>query len=590
MEMSSQGFVRASVESALVRRFQVLGEHISIARTDGGSSTLVEEYIADDMDYFRGLIPSYWLRLNRIRSPLLSLPPELLPMILDATASDWRTQLKTWIQLGHVCHDLRDALLRMHALWAEVVFDPRYSLVQEELLARAGSCPINISLGYQMTPLRVRRAVELLARARTVKVHSDTHPDQAKDILEALRRGPNLTLEVLAFSLHRHTSAAHGNTFTSADQPMLNAPKLRAVDFVETFIPLDMSFLCRLSLRWTSTEPTPVPDARTFADMISKCGRLEKLTLHGWIPACSALKGLCQSEYRISLPRLSHLVLLQDMEHILAFWDILNIPRSTAVHVDYVSAAEEEPACNLQELLRRTRSLRAFLVQTQRRGVSQISKIRVYCDDEHQIHVVLGITDSEPSHGTDSGSQQTPSRPWDSSSDFVLKFSTFTYTEMPDDVAVFLECLCTTLQLRVDSVNTVEFDWSTGALALDEQNQGSRILYTLFPAATALNLIASDPCFSIDIGSILGSSSPRGLDYFPNLQALHLGQPVFSQANVERLIDALNMRADHGQPVRVLTLLSCSDPEESDSDMEADERLFKRLEASVPYARFNVYG
>ncbi|KZV60439.1 hypothetical protein PENSPDRAFT_759990 [Peniophora sp. CONT] len=602
-EMAGQTSFRASVESALARRFQVLGEHLRGPRTSGAPSTLVHEYITEDINYLCCLIPSYWLRLNRIRSPLLRLPSELLPMILYAATSNAndRTRLIIWIQLGHVCHDLRDALLGMHALWADVVFDPRYTLVQEELLARAGSCPINISLGYHATPQRVRRAIELLTRARKVDAHPKTHPDQTKYIIEALKQGTNPELEELGLGYDRNEPTTHGNILASVDLPKLTAPKLRAIDFTDTFIPVDLACLRNLSLSWYSMEPTPIPEARTFTDMISSCGRLEKLTLRdGWIPACSALKSLCRSEYRISLPHLTYLELWQDMEHILAFWDVLTIPISTTVLVEYQPAAWEEPDCDLKDLLVRTRSLRAFLSQTQRRGISQVSKISVYRNDEGILDVKLGTTDSAKlPPGIESGSRQTPSSlPWKPWRNYTLGFSTCTVVEKPDEIVSFLECLCTVFQMHVDNIDTVGYTWATEPLALDERNQDSYILYAVFPATTALCLsIDYPPC--VDVGCILSPLSPQGFDYLPKLHTLHLDQ-TFSQAGVERLIDALNMRADYGRPVRVLTLSHKfleSDPETGMEDEEEEEEdaierrllLVRRLQDIVPHVRFDEF-
>ncbi|KZV59168.1 hypothetical protein PENSPDRAFT_695368 [Peniophora sp. CONT] len=556
MDMTFKGSLRTSMESAFTHHFHVLEEHTKNHHATGTPNTLVDESIADDIDYLRGLVPAYWCRLNRVRSPLLRLPPELLPIIiLYAATSGKFPRLGTWLQLGHICYDLRVAILGMHALWAEVVFEPRYTPALEELLARAKACPINIFISYWPTQQRLLRAIDLLARARKVEISACMHPVHAKDIIEALIQGQNPVLEVLKVGLDRKKAIAHGNTYIPVDQPMLIAPMLRTITFSNIFIPVDMSSLCDLSLRWLSLGPTPIPDARTFGDMLGRCARLKNLSLHGWIPACSALKTLHQSGYRISLPYLTHLHLWQDMDHTLALWNILVIPTSATVDVDYADAtsvAREEPVVNLKDLLVRTRSLRAFLPQMQRCGVSQVTKISVFIETE-ELCVQLGTADSGLLSQTNNGSShQTPSLPWDSSQNHVFQFFTPFWVQTLDDIVTFLECLCTTLQLRVDSIDTVEYVLGSEELVGDD-DQDTYMLYTLFPAATALRFDDSDPHNRVDISRILGSSSPQGLDCFPKLQGLHLDQ-TFSQSDMERLIDTLNIRAEQGRSLHVLTL------------------------------------
>ena len=89
-----------------------------------------------------------------------------------------------WLRFGHVCRDIRTALLGMRALWADVVFDVKYERAHAELLRRAKNYPISIRLGDQASPNHIESALGSLSKARVIDARwhicnlSSTHCDE----------------------------------------------------------------------------------------------------------------------------------------------------------------------------------------------------------------------------------------------------------------------------------------------------------------------------------------------------------------------------------------------------------------------------
>ncbi|KZV59604.1 hypothetical protein PENSPDRAFT_403578 [Peniophora sp. CONT] len=356
MEKATHDFLRESVEGALTRRLQGIDDDFEFARAQGMSNTSLREELVKDIDYLRTLVPQYTHRLNRRVSPLLRLPPEIFPNILCAAAPE-REELISWLHLGHICHDLRSALLGMHALWADVVFDSDFRHVQEELLGRAGQSPICISIIYEDADSELfSAALRLLHRARSIDIQSE-FPEHMDRIVQELEHGSYQSLEELRVWLDAPPTSSAESSLIWMSQPMIMAPKLRSLDLRNIILHVDLSSLRSLSLTLYSDEP--IQDADTFITMLRLCIRLEHLEIDRWIPDCTALQNQPLVQPLLSLPHLMHLKMEQDPARILQFWPLLSIPTSASVDISF-----NEDFHDLHGSLERARKMRAFIAHT----------------------------------------------------------------------------------------------------------------------------------------------------------------------------------------------------------------------------------
>ncbi|KZV60438.1 hypothetical protein PENSPDRAFT_759989 [Peniophora sp. CONT] len=544
------------------------------------------------MAYLRGLAPEYARRFNHFQSPLLRLPPEILPLILGAAASDTRERLRGWISLGHVCYDLRAALLSMHALWADVVFDARYERAQEELLRRAGCSPIAIQLDPNTPSWSHDRALELLPRACTINAHHLPR-ERMKAIVGTLIEGSCSALEELSLIFHmREHPVVPGLILLSQDASELATPKLRDVHFQNVFIPVDMSSVRALTLEWNNADhPQPVHDNRTFTAMLRRCCRLETLRLRDWLPMDYSASHIVpnQDECKISLPHLRHFELLedpQDMHAFLTFWAILDIPQTTTIHLDF-----SKGDLPLDRVLLLIQSLHVLIPHTQVAGISHISQLGVSGNYEGCVEVTLGSIKRQYQSNPFTGSPMTahtPSRRREAFHSPPLKIKIRSAWETPADLLAYLECIFATLRLRVSDIDIVEFDiHEEFFLAHGPHHTNEHLLYTMFPSISRLDLDSQ-----ADIARILDSESgtTQGLDYLPNLRALHLikwtsSDATFSLADVEHLIDTIEKRVARGKSLHALSLEGFF----SKSDFGppgVKERCLQQLTALVPHVRF----
>ncbi|KZV60443.1 hypothetical protein PENSPDRAFT_659553 [Peniophora sp. CONT] len=514
-------------------------------------------------------------RLNRLQWPLLRLPPEILSMILYAVVFDTRSDLTKWMHYGHICHDLRAALLGMQTLWAGVVFDARYEHLREELLERAGECLLTIELGSKPSPHAVDRALELSVRARKLNAYG-LLTDQMEAIVVALEQGlPSLVDLRLGW---RHDAPPPPNALTAfSSLPELIVSKLHTLALLDIFIPFDISSLKVLSLTWNDTMPTPMQDARALADMLCRCEKLESLTLRGWIPERDTVLSIRQT---ISLPRLVHLALHQELDHVLALWALLKIPASASVSV---SMPQEGWLGLLEGVLSLTDPLCAFLPHTQINGLSKISKISTFYNKHGLLGVRLGSADDNlcPSNVKPASiPHQISTSPWDSETSLAFSFSLYSDIVTPDEDAIFLHHLCRALEVSMDNIDTLECNLSNYH-KVAVKNTFS--IYTIFPAVTTLQLNNSERD-DVDIGFVLGSLSPQGRNYFPKLQALHIARK-FSSTDIDYILDTVKKRVDDGRPLRVLTLSGEFTGQEARTEVE---QRFEQLRALVPSIRFDV--
>ncbi|VDC04813.1 unnamed protein product [Peniophora sp. CBMAI 1063] len=510
MDRDSQAVFRASIEDALNRRFQDLEEATKSATVNGFSPTDLNKLAYEDMLYLRGLLSQYKCRLNRVRSPLVRLPPEIFPSILAPAVSGVYGDLFIWLKYGHVCHDIRVALLGMRDLWAEVVFHRPYIHVHDELLRRAGSSPLTIWFYLNSPTHIINSAMALLVRARRIVV-CRAGLDIMRPLISSLGQGSFElldTLEINPSGLHESPIGAFSN------QDELVIPAVRTLALYGVYLPFDPSKLTTLSLSKKLGAP-PLLDALSVVIMLRRCMLLEKLSLSEWIPDCNILSTLPENDAIIRLPRLSQLCISQDEARVLQFWSFLESGRA----------------------------LRAFIAHTLANGIPSISRLSV---EFLEFEGVLQLSVGYPSPSTSGDS------PWRAHQSYALRFSTPSDELTPSMFIGFIECICTSLQLRVDAIDTVHYRFGEEQTLFDERDDNKHYLFTIFPAITTLRL--SSP--RIDINFFLKSMSSGHVGFFPRLQNLHLKRNTpFSFEYLEELVEAIRTRTvDGSAPLNSLTL------------------------------------
>ncbi|KZV60442.1 hypothetical protein PENSPDRAFT_759993 [Peniophora sp. CONT] len=567
MEKASQDLLRASIEGALTRRLQHIDENIKSAQVHGISIGRTDEQFADDMLYLRGLTPHYACRLNRVCSPLLRLPPEIFPLILNAAVFDVRHSLARWLPYGHICHDLRAALSGMRALWAEVVFDHSYLHIQEELLQRAGSSPLSIQIFPSSSARTLDAAIKLLERARKITLRYSSR-QRMIPVIQLLTQGQLRLLEEL--DICDASDDAEGTLEElSTHRTELVAPNLRILRLQHLIMPIDPTKLTILSLSSYIGDP-PFQDVSTLADMLRRCINLEDLSLNEWLPDIHDLQSFAENEATINLPRLRILTIKQDSPRLLEFWSILNIPASASLNLNFATE-DGDLVYDMSEILASGRALRTFSAHTSEAGASKISRLSLHFDD-HDYTLTLTLGSPPTSLG---------STPWNPKETFALAFATQAPERTEEELISFLECISASLQLRADAIDTLHYRFGGDSFLFDEVHQGARYLYTIFPAVKTLHLSFPDaaPWY------LLNSASPRGLHFFPKLQDLHISWwesdrvPV-ALNDMEDLIDGVRSRVHYGAPLRNLSLEAYSFARAF--DREAEAQCTRQLEALVP--------
>ncbi|VDB99457.1 unnamed protein product [Peniophora sp. CBMAI 1063] len=584
------GVFRQALEGTLTRHFDNLAQRARQTRAAGGVPMIASAAAFDDHVFLtQELLPLYVRGINRMRTSFLLLPPELLRMILDAAIWEDRKNLRKWFRYGHVCRDLRLVLLGMHELWAPVVFDWGNARASQEFLRRAWPVPIKVSMSRMESEEQFRLALGVLLRARSITLDEDTAiPEETAltAVVNILRQRPLPLLEKLNLGIIHSHETELDSPLLSADFPNLIAPRLRKLSLNNVFIPVDMSLLTHLRLYWSRPPIPAVDDADVFFDMLSRCGNLEELTLQTWLPFYEDLREIQAEDRRLTFPRLRYLNLRHDLQTILEFWNIISIPASAALDLDaaYGSEGDDGP----DTLLEHTRLLSAFIANTQTGGASKISKIAVYRPGDLELEVHLGATEdgqpatpelaSRPRHSSElswdpRGEESPPS---------TFKFLIDKEMELPADLVEFLRCLCDTLKLRADSIDTLCLGLGEGYFSLAPDGDA---LHTMFPAVAELHPEHID---GADIKRLLDASSERGCHYYPNLQALHFSCSVPSE-KYDTFVDVVERRAKYGGGT--LRFVSVNGIKDIDEEYELDKEAphLDRFKDIEPHVQFDVY-
>ncbi|VDB99456.1 unnamed protein product [Peniophora sp. CBMAI 1063] len=579
------------MDRALIQQFNALAQRTRQRRELERRGLIPSQEVVSDADFFtRDVLPLYFLAVNRNRSPLVRLPPELLRIILLEAIWEDRKRLNKWFRHGHVCHDLRSVLLGMHALWAPVVFQWYNAQASQELLRRAGPSPITIRMSYMRSEEQIRLALGVLLRARSIELQALlAMPTDAtvNAIVGILRRGPCPLLEELTLGIDPSPESPPDHPLLSSDFPNLIAPRLRKLSLNNVFIPVDLSVLTHLRLYWSSAETIPaIADAHTFFDMLSRCGNLEELTMQCWLPLHEDLRELQAEERCLTFPRLTHLNLRHDLQTILEFWKIIFIPPSATLYLDVAAFSSPDSEDGPDTLLEHTRLLCAFIAHTQIGGASKISKLAVFQDGK-DLEVHLGATEEGQPATPELASR--PRRSTEPSWDPRLGRPTFTFLidrrlELPADLVEFLRCLCDVLKLRAHSIDTLYLGLHDYFPLVPDDVDGDA-LHTLLPAVAELRL---EYIGCADVERLLDASSERGCHYYPHVQALHLRCPMPSE-EFDTFVNVVERRAKYGGGV--LRFVSVNGIKDIDEEYELDKEAphLERFKDIEPHVQFDVY-
>lgn len=277
------------------------------------------------------------LRTLNLNVPFLRLPEELLREIASEVAEIWSLELRRcscsrlyghrrlgWVLLGHVCHTLRDMLLKHATLWAKSV--SVVPLAQPDILLRAKAAPptfvLNCEPSCPQYVLRVGLTSRYLSLAKSIDIcwhpHENYYPF-SPDVFSAREFRSLETLSV--FLIQRGvliSEPVDPHIHLAWELPPMRAPRLRTLSIRAAALPFEPSTLTSLTLEYA----TMFPSASFFLDMLRKCVNLQILSLSESIPE----ELVFATKPSISLPCLSQLTIDDDTDPLLVLVSHLSIP------------------------------------------------------------------------------------------------------------------------------------------------------------------------------------------------------------------------------------------------------------------------
>ncbi|KZV60730.1 hypothetical protein PENSPDRAFT_740204, partial [Peniophora sp. CONT] len=359
-----------------VRRLHHLDGLISSPKTNAAYSTRsTETLVLDDIDALRSLTARFSRRLNQLRCPILSLPPEIIQLVihayirlLDEQYFIKRTQ--KWIQLGHICHNFRTILFGMHALWAKNVFAPDMTIAaNDKFLERAHDAPITINLHWSSSMARLELALQHLRRAREIDVSGVDH-------MQLLVPGLDGQCLPLLDTL-------------KLDQRIDSISSAQLVSLIpHTFTALNLRHLSFTNIFMHSAERWPTNLTTLKLHRLRLCSNLRELDLKGYIPNLD-LAQLFESDRNkfISLPLLMMLTIEQDRTSTLQLWRILTIPPSAQLKISWGNSWSDSGPGPLMAHIEDTRAFLAH-VSTHDTLMPPVSALQIFgiqSDEENWI-------------------------------------------------------------------------------------------------------------------------------------------------------------------------------------------------------------
>ncbi|VDB86691.1 unnamed protein product [Peniophora sp. CBMAI 1063] len=337
------------------RRLEDLENLITVSTLDAENAPhTVEALLLEDIDALRSLSARFCRRLNRLRCPILRLPPEIIRLIIDTVVDmvqslSYYVSTQKLIMLGHVCHDFRANLLGMHALWGRHAFAPD-TLANHVFLERAQDAPIAIRL-HTLSPAFLQDlAVQHLRRARDIDVSGKP--------LDMLVPG----LQMQCFPLLDYLSLTTYATPALSLPQTFSAPNLRRLtlkNVIPCFNEHRLTNLVTLTLhKETADISSSLASTAQIVGILRSCAGLRELDLRGFIPM---LNELPEEEHpkAIYLPSLRMLSLSQDRITVLHFWKMLIIPPTTTIRIDFKDERPDSPSVPLAILVEDTNAFAA---------------------------------------------------------------------------------------------------------------------------------------------------------------------------------------------------------------------------------------
>jgi hypothetical protein len=277
--------------------------------------------------------------------PLLMLPCEIVCEIAENLAHVWppfnahcgfppadsdRSWSLGWITATHVCQLLRSDLVGHCSLWAQAahVFS---GSAQAEILARAGTHPISFVIPDLIcfhTLSRVQTMLDNLSRAGEIRViqttvHTIDWASKKWPLYPAALSGMSLPfLRRLELTL-RGSIRWEKLTRTAFTLPPVNAPCLRHLHLVDTYIPFSGGTLVSLHLELTAVmAPHSRPTNSQLFEMLHTCSQLQELALLNMITPEIPLA----SHPTLFFPHLKGLKVEDTFARAVALWSHIKAP------------------------------------------------------------------------------------------------------------------------------------------------------------------------------------------------------------------------------------------------------------------------
>ncbi|KZV61657.1 hypothetical protein PENSPDRAFT_759297 [Peniophora sp. CONT] len=325
--------VVTSIEAIAAPRLQHFDNLVSSPLLNGVYARTTEDSLVEDIACLRSLAARLSLRLNRLRCPIMRLPPEIIQLIIYAVVDAVERSSggpKHWMPLGRVCHIFRTTLLGMHALWARNAFTSDFA-ANEQLLERAHDAPIVIKLSPISSLARLELALQHLHRAREIVIAGNI---QLNTIIPGLHEQCLPSLKSL--KLRRDTNFRTAAETVYSIPQTFSAPNLRHLEFRNVFVQSSQCWptnLVSLKLHRSShTDVSHLPSPESFLDILRSCVNLSELELKDYIPDLAQLSE-AERNNPISLTSLRRLNVDQDRVNTLRLWRMLVISPSAVLKI-----------------------------------------------------------------------------------------------------------------------------------------------------------------------------------------------------------------------------------------------------------------
>ncbi|KAF5337040.1 hypothetical protein D9611_003183 [Ephemerocybe angulata] len=480
--------------------------------------------------------------------PIGRLPPEVLSNIFLVLKQEHaHKQLPVCFILSHVCQQWRAIAMDCSSLWSDLS-DSDGPKLSELKLSRSRNAPLSIQYlqpnGENEKILQL--ALSQVSRLRDIDIYDSCRSNNAFDLVAAFSGFTGNAPLLRSLRIERETMKAE-DQFPDVDlkdiPPSLQILELRNCNIPWTYIPISPSLeylqLCNEHLNEINRLPTQV-----FAKLLKCLPRLVSLDLCGYLPA----DGISTFAHTpVTLPRLSTLKLKDPINHIRSFLRHIQVPHTT--DVDVYIRDEIQDAATLNLVLTELKGM--DMASSELPAMVPIFKLDLGNDDHIAIanakfkiemwfsevkrdwkrSLTFGVSDMLPTADivTMLGENFDLStleelRIWE----YGYQLSRSTWTQLFGHL----------LKLK-----TINVDQTTDLQAFFES------LATQLPQEAAQDAPAIAP-------------NPRSRLYFPALSAIHLewvdfGRADEREADVLRVIDTLEKRSLHAQPIKKLRLESC---------------------------------